>query len=249
MSLAKWVNEAKVPEDVLISFIEMYAMKMESEYGTLGLRDGSHNLAANEKAFEAAKKIIGPYCPQHSLDALLPELKNLSLLSSRKLFTSLILPECQSRARKLNFPAPILKKVTSDEDGISFLQKSLNTLKAPVAVQLCANFLFDPSYRGVTVRNSVGTPSALDCEGHAVMAVGKKQIANKCHFLIRNSWGSGWGKWAENLSCMCKNRSTGQLVDDCNITTHNNGQFTVEACWVDSGPLSRNFYRAFTIGK
>lgn len=227
-SLSEWATKANIRESEVMSLIESFASKL-----TVRQNAQSSPLAEDEiediinVTFNAHKA----YCsPGATLEQLLPELKALSVMSSREMLSKLILPVCQ-KPDKIKLPGVAYYSKKSGQQNLEELKKQLTNRATPISVNYCSEVLYKPSYSG---------GDRTSCGMHASLIVGMKKDENKCKLLLRNSWGTGFGTHTDNWKCLCKSRETGELVDDCTASTHNNGKYTVEACWIDSDALGRN---------
>jgi hypothetical protein len=237
-SLKSLVNRAGITEAELLSVIGKLARAM----GQNGPAYSSHQL---QSAFETARQLHEPFCsPGALLDNLLPELETLNVLSSEKMLSSLLVPGCLNKT-PLTLPSPRYNKFNSDEEVLPHLEKSLLSGK-PVSISFCSKVIQVPSFDGLP-NNKDRFKSTSDCGDHEALIVGSKKVGNSCKLLLRNSWGSSWSKSNDSYKCLCRNRVNGALKDDCTSTTHNDGLWVVEACWMDAENLSRNTWAATTL--
>lgn len=228
--LSKLVQKGKIQEVDVMSLIEVFAGKMESLYQT------KSNVTDQdvEDVILSAITYQQPYCsPGATLEALIPELKALSVTGSRAMLGQLIFPGCQN-TEKLDVPDPDYFVGKTPDELTAKLKQQLLSSQAPVAVSYCSKVLFDPSY--------TGNAKSPDCGNHLSMVVGMKEENNQCQLLLRNTWGAGFGRHTENWKCLCKHKLTNEVVDNCTEKTHNNGLYAVEACWIDEGTLAKNAY-------
>jgi hypothetical protein len=252
-ALGTWAEKAKVNEDDVMDLGERLAPKFKNLYETKKITDPTATLTAIEveTAITEAINDHKPWCSAGATwDALMPELRALSLLSSRKVLTDLVLPVCSKDLQKLDLPKLTYYRTDVDDEYASTLDKKLGSIKGPVSVTYCSKVLYEPEFVGV-VRKTKTTAESYEgnCGGHESLIVGKKKIGDQCHFLLRNSWGNGFSSSTKNWKCLCKNRETGEMVDDCSNDTHNNGQFTVEGCWISGDRLSKNLFGMTSLEK
>lgn len=245
-AISTWSVKANVNEADVMDLIERLAPKFKNLYEAKKKVDPTATPTQEEvdQAINAAITEHKPWCSAGATwDALMPELRALSTLSSTKILTDLVLPVCSKDLQKLTLPK--LTYYRSDVDGeyATTLDKKLNSIKTPVSVTYCSKVLYEPEFVGVT-RKTQAKPEAYNgnCGGHESLIVGKKKVGETCHFLLRNSWGNGFSSSTEKWKCLCKNRATGEFVDDCTNATHNNGKFTVEGCWINSDQLAKNMF-------
>lgn len=105
----------------------------------------------------------------------------------------------------------------NDDEVRNFLNQGLDG-KKPLALGICAEILDGTSphqgLRGIGFPLFRGSNGNLKkCSSHAVMAVARKKINGKCHYLIRNSWGARWK--GNGHKCACK--TTRKYYDDCSV--------------------------------
>lgn len=245
-AIGVWAEKANVKEADIMDLVERLAPKFTSLYTNKVKADPTATLTSEEvdQAITEAINDHKPWCTAGATwDALMPELRALSTLSSRKILTDLILPVCNKDLQKLALPKLTYFRSDVNEIYAATLEKKIGSIKSPVSVTYCSKFLYEPELVGVT-RKTKTTPEsyAANCGGHESLIVGKKKIGDQCHFLLRNSWGNGFSSSTENWKCLCKNKETGAMVDDCTNDTHNNGKFTVEGCWIGGDKLSKNLF-------
>lgn len=146
--------------------------------------------------------------------------------------TFVMVPEVE----RLNY-----KTLKDDAAYENFLKTKLTSAPSPVSIAYCANVWKDPSFDGIAT-NILGNRDLVKkkCEYHESLVVGQKEINNSCHFLVRNTWGTNWTKHNQDNACVCRDRKTGEYVDDCRPETHGNDRYTVEGCWVRGNDLARN---------
>ena len=239
-ALGVWAEKAKVNEADIMDLIERLAPKFASLYKT----NATPTAEEVDQAINDAIADHKPWCTAGATwDELMPELRALSTLSSTKILTDLVLPVCSTDLQKLSLPNLTYYRSDMDADYASTLEKKIGTINSPVSVTYCSNMLYEPEYVGVT-RKTKTTAESYDskCGGHESIIVGKKKIGEACHFLLRNSWGSGFSSSTEKWKCLCRNRTTGEFVDDCSNETHNTGEYTIEGCWVNGAQLSKNMF-------
>lgn len=246
-AIADWAKKAKVSDSELINFLEVYTKKFRPFYDakramaileskTPSVDDIDILTLIQETKSDAALK----YCSSNATwDQLLPHLRAISVITAPNMISKLLLPACENAKSQISVPPAKLHQFKTTNDVITGeISAKIDELNAPVAVSYCAKALKDPSFRGLIARKQFVFPK--DCDHHESLIVGKRQAGNSCQLLLRNTWGSNFGDWTKNKKCLCKHRQTGAYVDDCSSTTHNNGQYTVEACWVDEDLMNKN---------
>lgn len=179
----------------------------------LSIERGTYRSPAGLTPVETLKEALQKHCP--------PDKR-----------TFVMVPEVE----RLNY-----KTLNDDESYVRFLNTKLNTAPSPVSIAYCANVWKNPEYDGISV-NLFGNRDSVKkgCEYHESLVVGQKKKENSCHFLVRNTWGTNWTAHNSNYACVCRDRGTGEFVDDCRPETHGNDRFTVEGCWIRSTDLTRN---------
>lgn len=156
----------------------------------------------------------------------------------------LAVPCGQSERINVRLPAVVRKnfqQLPDDESFEKFMLNQLDKRAEPFSIAYCSRVWKEPDYDGIDVTTS-GIRDSLkkDCDYHESLVVGKKLVNNSCHLLVRNTWGNHWRKENRQWRCLCKEKLTGQFVDDCDPETHSDDQFSVEACWIPSEKLGRN---------
>jgi hypothetical protein len=131
--------------------------------------------------------------------------------------------------------------LNDDQAYETFLSTKLATAPSPVSIAYCANVWKTPDFDGIDMdKNGKRDLVRKGCEYHESLVVGKKMMGNSCHFLVRNTWGNRWTSHNRNYACVCRDRMTGEFVDDCRPETHRNERYSVEGCWLRGTDLARN---------
>lgn len=235
-AIGVWTKKTNATESEIMGLIEKLAPKLSH----LNAKTPPEVI---DEFITAAIEEHSPYCSTNiSWNQLMPELRSLSTLSSRKLLSNLVLPVCNKTSR-ISITNPRFNLPTQDEHWIPTMDSKLDELNAPIAISYCARGLYDESYDGVNRKTST-TPLGVkpDCSNHESIIAGKKQINGKCHFLLRNSWGSGFHTSNKDRKCLCKSRKTGKFLDDCQEELHNDGDNIVEGCWISEDVFSKNAF-------
>lgn len=132
----------------------------------------------------------------------------------------------------------------TDSEVKEKISKNLRKNKM-VGIDYCAEVLEDKAFVGIEDgRNSnfQFTPRGFKikdskkCGNHASVLVGQKEINNKCHFLLRNSWGTR--KYREWPNCICEEYN-GNIVD----CKYGQAPYKSVSCWVGADELAKNTYR------
>lgn len=255
-AIGTWAKKANVTDSEIVSVLEKYAPKyemlVERKKAMAALESKAFEITRHEITIileEALNEQIEFQCSSNpTWDQIVPELHALSIMGSTKLFESLIFPACQLSKQKLSIPQAGVYSPNSTGEYPELLDDLLNIHSAPLSVSYCSSFLYNKNYAGVVSRSQNGDKVKDDCKAHESVLVGKKKVGDTCNFLLRNSWGSGFADWTNQWKCLCKHKKTGEFVDDCTSATHNNGQYTVEGCWVDENSLVQNIYQATVLG-
>jgi hypothetical protein len=123
----------------------------------------------------------------------------------------------------------------------NFLIQRLDANPTPISIAYCSRVWRDPSYDGIELtKTGIRDSLKKDCGYHESLVVGKKMAGDSCQLLIRNTWGDRWKAGNSKWKCLCKDRLSGQFVDDCTSSSHADENYSVEACWISSDVLSRN---------
>lgn len=251
-SLGVWAKKANVTDAELVYFLETYVGKYHELYKERTEKSGEpiteNDILTlfNETMVKAIEK-----CSWFATwEQLLPMLKNVSILTAPDMIAGLLVPDCTPTVAPLNLPKIQSKHLSNNENKIlDQISSQIDKLNTPISISYCSKFLQDPKYVGIPSRRLFREVALQDdCERHESVIAGKKTTANGCSLLIRNSWGSAFSDWTKNKKCLCRNKQTGAYVDDCSISTHNNGRFTVEGCWVEEEQIKKNAYIMTSIG-
>lgn len=240
-ALSNWAHVAGASEAKFLAMLDTVTAEVHHQGGIKALSD----VELKNIFYQKLADQTGPFCAIDPLWSMLtPHIRNLSVLNSETMLRELILPECD-KTKKISLPSLISKFAQADR-GLSTitLGSLLSIHRAPVSITYCANILGNHSYIGLlppTKNSNILTKQ--DCGKHASLIVGRKKIGNQCHYLLRNSWGSAFNSASRNAKCVCRHKKTGQFVDDCEAKTHNNGQYTVDSCWIPSHTINQNMIK------
>lgn len=124
-------------------------------------------------------------------------------------------------------------QVLSDE-----LKTILKDARGPIAIGYCSGALTNQNYDGVSYLLTRNFKQS--CLPHASSIVGSRLKNNQCQFLLRNSYGDGWGEWTKSWSCFCQNKKTAELIDECAPSTHPVADYSVLGCWLPAEHVVRN---------
>lgn len=254
-SLSTMARKANVTDAELANFIEIYMGKYRQLYDGRKAQSLIDNAPVKIDDMDILALIsetkrhnnLASCYSSATWDHILPELRSLSVMTTPDAISSLIMPACMTSKSSISIPK--IRSVYSsgtEEEILREISNKMDKLDAPVALTYCSKFLHTPTHDGVVQRFTAklfGTNKAPtlapDCEPHVSVVAGKKQVGNSCQILIRNSWGSNFSDWTMGRKCLCKNKQTGAFLDDCTIAD-NNGQYTVEGCWIDEDQIKKN---------
>ena len=129
-------------------------------------------------------KMVAPYIDNGNIVKLMDDLFKICKAPTSVYVGTKNIPDPKNIViRKQNIP--VLK---------SFMRELLNKRKAqPIGIGYCSEFLNDKNYIG-TIANpkfngQMTTRDIKTCGNHASVIIGKRNIAGKCHYLLRNTWG------------------------------------------------------------
>ncbi len=229
-------QRANLTAQPLIAFLEAYETAI---FNASDRRRMTISAEMQGRAFLDAITATADICPADALfDRLLPELTAANE-TSVQLINRIVRDSCApNNLRSYRIPEPLVATPTDNETARLSIVDQIG--KGPFAFQYCASTWNDDNYS--INRAAVGE----DCGMHSSIAVGTKQMGQYCYALVRNSWGNGWGDWNTGETCLCKNTQTGAWVDECTEEVHNDGNHTVEACYIGVRRLSRNLQNITT---
>jgi hypothetical protein len=223
-------NNSGLNGNALVGFLETYAIEV--------------NKKNPEDAYYAAQDVASPYCKEDIIwEKIQPELASLSG-TSVQIFNKLFADQCSSaNLRHLKIPRAMTQIVQTDQDAP---QKLALIRNGPIAIGYCASAWEHPGYEG---QPSPRNPKEADkdCGDHSSLLVGRKMIGNTCNYLVRNSYGTGWGSWNENRKCICRHKVTREWVDECTVDNQSSEDYTVEACYMGKTQLERNLTTVTTL--
>lgn len=159
-------------------------------------------------------------------------------------FLSKLLKPCEDeRLKTLGLDVKVsYRSIGSDYDIKRVIDKFLAKSK-PSSLGICSQIIQGkPNYKGVysTIRG-LSKLFGEECEGHAVLVTARRKIENKCHYLVRNSWGATWQ--AKGRVCACKTKT--KYYQDCkSIPANDSANKIVVGCWVDQAQLLPNTFNA-----
>ncbi len=232
-ALKIWTKKANSTEAGLIHLIETYSNNIHTK---------------KEKPWDNALETARPWCGTESaLGQIFEDIKKIQDADSLKMFSTILKNTCKDSLLKSSSYIGLETKLTEEQASPSISSQLLRT-KAPVGIGLCANIFTNPNYEGVYNRG-IGGMIIHGCGTHEVIVVGQRQKNNQCQFLVRNSWGPLFSDATKDWECLCRERSSGKIVDNCKNTTHDSGRFLVEGCWIGENHLKKNVFRTIELKK
>lgn len=262
-ALGKYAKLAKVTEAEMLDILESFSLEAEKELKqnsfmkpllltkpVLGqdLIGKPINYSTRQYNYKETQRILDKVLVRYKkatcsvnmdYEKLVEALSPLIDFTTNQMMTAILFPTCFG-LKTNEFPNPKHTSFKQEQDVTKNIIEQLSFHKAPSGISYCASIWSNPDYPGVVTRPY---KTGKDCGNHASIVVGMKPVGNKCHFLVRNTWGSGFSSSTSKWKCLCKHKKTGKFVDDCTNKTHNNGQYTVEGCWMGSDKLSKNVYQ------
>jgi hypothetical protein len=230
----------------LVGVPEARIMKFLDDYGLMVSTHRFNTEVASDRAraldLAAARNA---YCPQSNWRRLIgmPEMIEKDSVAAMRV---LLADSCQEQNRThLNLP-PYQRLRQGDDHTFGSRIDSVLDRGNPVGMTFCSWATDKPQptpphyvsmvqngYRQVTV-------SERECGTHIALIAGRKKIGGSCHYLYRNSRGTGWYRDIRHLTCLCKIKRTNEFVENCRYQTHNNSKYIVEACWVPKANVVPN---------
>jgi hypothetical protein len=240
--LQRWGKNTKLSPTDLVDFLDRFSYRANESL------HGRSPTSMTENQYKAIFDSME--CPNPVAWSGLTNFLQLNdIISTSGFMKKLILRACNINSRPVKLPAAkYMGKFPKAEQTSLALEKSLASNEAPVEISYCAQSLYNQKYQGVLRSPSSGHIKP-DCNPHASVIVGKKMVNNECNFLLRNSWGSGFNRATKSFKCYCRNKTTGAFADDCTAATHNNGNYTVEGCWIPAAVINQNVFEQLYIPK
>ncbi|MFL5785599.1 MAG: C1 family peptidase [Bacteriovoracaceae bacterium] len=230
-------NNSGLTGNALVGFLETYAIEINKASN----KSSEEHL---EHAYYAAQDVASPFCSEDIIwEKIHPELASLNG-TSVQIFSKLFADQCASaNLRHPKIPRATTQIVQTDQDAPEKLALVRN---GPIAIGYCASAWDNSGYEG---QPSPRNPKEADknCGDHSSLVVGRKMIDNKCNYLVRNSYGTGWGSWNENRKCICRHKVTREWVDECTVDKQSPEDYTVEACYMGKTQLERNLTTVTTL--
>lgn len=223
-------QRANISSQPLLAFIEAYETAI---FNASNRRRDEITTDMQGRASMDAIMATADICPEGVLiDRLLPEL-TASNETSVQLINRIVRDACApANLHTYNIPQPLIAQLA--DNGTSRATIDYQIERGPFTMAYCSTTWTDENY----AMNRADPGEA--CGSHSSLVVGRKQIGPHCYALVRNTWGTGWGDWNSDEKCICKNITTGAWVDECTEEAHNDGNHSVEACYIGMNRLSRN---------
>jgi hypothetical protein len=230
-------SDSGIRGNVLVDFIDTFSK---------ALSENSQKKMTNawEEAYSTAIKEASPYCTEdYDWPKIEPKVASLKG-TSVQIFNHIFADQCsKNNLQHYKMPKAVFHLVMADEDAPAKLALLRN---GPITIGYCATAWEHPEYEGQASPRS-DKDADKDCGNHASVVVGRKMIGNTCNYLVRNSYGTGWGDWNENRKCICRNRVTLAWVDECTVDKQSSAEYTVEACYMSKKQLERNLTGVTTL--
>lgn len=173
----------------------------------------------------------------------------INVATSPRLLHDLISPSCELQ-KPPAWPTKTFGKKGLPSQVIHEASSALFKNRSPIAVSHCSYLWYNRKAPGITNFHQRNASGSCYREGgaHVALLVGQKTFGGQCNYLMRNSWGNGFSNpMSKDLTCLCKNKKTGQFDDNCSRKTHNNGQWSVEACWVPAPTVAKYTQSLMTV--
>lgn len=232
------VHQAIKARSELVGVPEARIMKFLDDYGEIIRKKNYSTSLESDRALaleQAAAK--NSYCPAPNWRRLMgkPELLAENAVAAMR---TLLAESCQDQ-NITNLDLPPYQRMKQGDD-YAFASKIDSVLERgnPLGMTFCSMATDDPHSSPPRflkdLPNGVRQLNVTEkaCGAHVALIAGRKTLNGSCHYLYRNSRGTGWYPDIRHLTCLCKNKRTNQYVDNCRYQTHNDSRHIVEACWV-----------------
>ena len=186
-------------------------------------------------------------CSESSLKKLAENIFPLIDVANTTTFKKLLLDDCVTKkGHKLPVSHVFSPSNADDNDYKKLLRNHFAKSSQPLGIRYCSEVLSEPNLDSIKddpyksrIENRQGK-----CGSHASMLVASRPSGKSCEYLLRNTWGAGYGGWTKNWTCSCKNKKTGDFVSACKKDTHPTDKFEVVGCWVPEKNIIKNLYGA-----
>ncbi len=188
-----------------------------------------------------------PYvtCSENNLKELASNLIPLMSLANTTMFKKMLIEDCQKTAGKTLPVSHVFAPWNGiDKDFKDNLRNHFAKNSSPLGIRYCSEVLTTPTLDGIKNDPSRARTSNIGgkCGMHASLLVGSRPANNSCEYLLRNTWGAGYGSWTQNWKCDCKDKKTGAYFSNCKKGTHPTSKYEVIGCWVSEDKLVKNIY-------
>jgi hypothetical protein len=184
-------------------------------------------------------------CSESSLKKLAENLIPLMNVANTAMFRKLLLDDCApKKGRNLPVSHVYSPSNANDNDYKKLLRNHFAKKSQPLGIRYCSEVLKNPNLDAIKddpaksrVDNRVGK-----CGSHASMLVASRPSGKSCEYLLRNTWGAGYGSWTKNWKCACKDKKTGSYFNDCSKDSHPVNKYEVVGCWIPESKIIKNLY-------
>lgn len=241
-SLQEWAKKANLTSSQMLAVLDSATWKI-NDFSKSHTVEEVKASSLNDVLNQASQSIFKKTCDyKQAWPELEEHLNALGTFSSKEVLKEIIFSGCKDALKKVELGELKTNGLFREKENISVILSRVLKDKNPIAISFCADSLYNHSHEGLKMKEDKSGRELDKCSGHASMIVGQKKIGEQCHFLLRNTWGTGFSKWSKQGKCLCRNNTTGEILDDCTAKDHNNGQFSVEACWLPSSTIENNTY-------
>lgn len=199
--------------------------------------------SAINKAIENTKSYVT--CSEENLRKLAENLMPLMSVANTSMFKKLLLDDCKpKKGNKLPVSHVFSPVNANDNDYKKLLRNHFAKKSQPIGIRYCSEVLKNPDLDAINDNTGKSrTDSRIGkCGSHASMLVASRPSGNSCEYLLRNTWGAGYGSWTKNWKCACKDKKNGTYFNDCKKDTHPVNKFEVVGCWIPESKIIKNLY-------
>jgi hypothetical protein len=200
-----------------------------------------------ERAITNAIKETRKYvtCSENSLRKVVENLEPILSVANTTMFKKILIGDCvQLPPRKLPVSHAFSPSNANDDDYRKVLRNHFAKSSQPLGISYCSTFLSKPELDGI--KDDPSRPRSSNrvngCGPHASLLVASRPSGKSCEYLLRNTWGAGYGAWTKNWSCSCKSKITGKFISECKKETHPINHYEVTGCWVPESKLVKNIF-------
>lgn len=137
---------------------------------------------------------------------------------------------------------------TSNKKLLRTMDDALDKRQEPAAIGYCSKALNSPGFEppvdmtvsGLKPRimRLTSSENIKKCSPHYSIIVGRRQRADSCQYMIRNTYGSHF--WNKTMDCTCENKNKEQF--DCTYQSHGDKDVTVLGCWIPGEKLAESTF-------